>query len=140
MHTVIMFALLIIVLFGIFFSIFATQNTSGVPVHLLGYWSGNIPLYMVSLLSLFTGVVMSWILSIFGWASTFFTLHSKDSYIKKSEGKIDKLQQKISELEVENATLREEKQQIRVEAKDKIDEVKLKRSNPTVIDRLRTSL
>lgn len=139
-HTNSMFALLIITLFGIFFAMFATQNTGDVPVHILGYWSGSIPLYLVSLLSLFTGIVISWILSLFGWAATFFTLHSKDAYIRKTDGKIDSLQRKIHELEIENERLRGEKHEVEQEAKDKIEEVKLRNTRPNIVDKLRTAI
>jgi FtsZ-binding cell division protein ZapB len=130
-----MFALLVIVLFGLLFSYLAGQNTFGVPVHIFNYQWNNIPLYLVALLSLLIGIALSWGLSIVNWTATTFTLMGKNTHIKKTEAEIALLQRTIHELKEENTALRNQKGRIRSDTQEKIAETKQKYPRRSFFDR-----
>jgi len=132
-----MLALLVITLFGILFSVIATQNTLGVPIRIMSYEFYSIPLYLVALFSLLIGVILSWSLSLFDWLSTAFTLRGKDVDLKHSNQEIIKLKQQLNDLKIENSRLKGEKEEIKVEAGEKVEEIKKNYPRPNLIDRIR---
>ena len=60
-----MFALIILVIFGIGVAFFATQNTQAISITVANYPLTGIPLYLIVLGSLLLGFLVSWILSFF---------------------------------------------------------------------------
>ena len=104
-----MLALVVVLLFGILFAVFATQNTTLTTITIANYELSGIPLYIVALGGLLLGVVISTILSFFDAIATFFTLHGKDSAISSHQRTINDLKRKIRDLELDNAKLRGER-------------------------------
>ena len=104
-----MLLLLVIILFGILLAVFATQNTQPASITLATYRLTDIPMYVVLMGSLLVGVLMSWVLSLFGAASSFFTLRRRESTIHGMDRTIADLKRKNHDLEVENVKLRERK-------------------------------
>jgi len=100
-----MFYLIIAAVIGTVFALLATQNTLSVPIHIAGYTWASIPLYVVAIISLLVGLVISWLLSIVNWASSSLTMHSKELRAKKAETGMAQLQAKIQALEIKNAEL-----------------------------------
>jgi uncharacterized integral membrane protein len=96
-----MLSLFILVLFGVGVAFFATQNSQVTSVVLGPYSLANIPLYMVVIGAILFGILVSWIVSLFGFISTSMTLRSKDGRIRSTESR-------IRQLENENAALRDE--------------------------------
>ena len=103
-----MLALIVIVLFGLGFAYFSTLNTLTVHVNLFGTLL-IVPLYGLVLGSILLGVVVSWILSLFDWAASAWTLRSRESKIKESEEDILGLRKRVYDLELENTRLRGER-------------------------------
>src|SRR5438874_1912771 len=101
-----MLLLIAAVVLGLLFALVSTQNTQGVMLRLGDYGLTNIPLYLVVFGSILVGLFLSWVLSLFGWVSTRFTLHGKDVHIKHSEKMIDSLKSRVHDVELENAKLR----------------------------------
>jgi uncharacterized integral membrane protein len=103
-----MSVLIIAVTFGLLFAVLATQNTNPVTVQAGNFIFRDIPLYLIVLFSLLTGLVISWILSLFGWASSAMTLSGKNSELRRTHREAEQLQARVHELENENAQLRGE--------------------------------
>ena len=97
--------LIITVLLGLVLAYFATQNTQSVSVN----FAGNIltvPLYILAIVSVLIGLLISGIISMIDSLSSSLALHSKDTKIRQKEQTLEQLSAKIHNLEVENARLR----------------------------------
>lgn len=103
-----MFALIILVIFGLGMAFFATQNTIPTSISIANYRFTGIPLYMIAIGSLLLGVFISWIISITDAFSSTLAIHGKDSKIKDADRAIENLKEEIHELEIENARLKGE--------------------------------
>jgi len=101
-----MFALIILVVFGLGMAYFATQNTVPTSIYIADYRFGGIPLYIIVIGSLLLGIFISWIISVAGAFSSILTIYGKNSKIKNADKTIDELKEKKHELEVENAGLK----------------------------------
>lgn len=100
-----MTTLILIVLFGIGFALFATQNTSSVTVQLAGYIL-SLPLYIVAFGSLLVGLFISWILSIIDSIATWVKLSGRENQLYETRQAVESLENRIHELELENTQLR----------------------------------
>lgn len=101
-----MLALLLLIIFGLGVAYFATQNTGLVHILLGGYLMKDIPLYVIVVGSLLLGIFISWLVSMVDTFSTFFTLHGKDSEIKRIQKELQHLQHENQILEEENNRLK----------------------------------
>lgn len=104
-----MFALILMIIFGMLLVFFALENTNNVTMTVANYSIPNIPLYMVVIGSILLGLFVGWFMSIFEWISSSFTMRGKDNAIKSAKTTVTKLEERIHELEVENARLKGEK-------------------------------
>ncbi len=103
-----MFALIVLVVFGIGVAYFATQNTQATSIVLGGYTLTGTPLYLIVLGSLLLGFVVSWIISLVDVISSALKIHGKDSAIKDSNKQIAELTKRVHQLELENERLKGE--------------------------------
>lgn len=103
-----MFALIVLVVFGIGVAYFATQNTQSVSITLASYPVSGIPLYLIVLGSLLLGFVVSWIISLVDVISSALKIHGKDSTIKDANKQIAELTKRVHQLELENERLKGE--------------------------------
>ena len=94
-----------IVVFGLVFSLFATQNTIPVVVTLAGS-EFEMPLYMMVIASLFFGLLLSFIMSLFESFSSSLAIWGRDSRIKQDNKEIQNLNDRIHQLELENTRLK----------------------------------
>lgn len=101
-----MISLLILIVSGGIFAYFATQNTQSVSINLFHYVIPSIPLYVVVLGALLIGIIISMIMSFFGFISTTLKIFGKNSTIKQSTKEIDNLKKRIHDLELENENLK----------------------------------
>lgn len=101
-----MFALIVLIAFGIGVAYFATQNTQNVAVTIANYPISNIPLYLIVLGSLLLGFVVSWVISFVDVISSALKIHRKESTIKDANKEISSLNKRIHELELENERLK----------------------------------
>lgn len=114
----VMLTLIFTILFGIGFAFFATQNISTTTISLGPYIFAGVPLYLVALLSLFVGILLSAIISGLNSFAAYLSLRGKDVKIHQTEKEVDRLQDKIKLLEMENAKLKGEPVNKRVELTD----------------------
>ena len=103
-----MFALIILVIFGIGVAFFATQNTQAISITVANYPLTGIPLYLIVLGSLLLGFLVSWILSFFDVISSALKIHRKESTIKDANKQISELTKRVHQLELENERLKAE--------------------------------
>ena len=101
-----MFALIVLIIFGIGVAFFATQNTQTISINLANNPLDGIPLYLIVLVSLLLGFVLSWLISLIDVISSAFKLHGKDSAIKNSNKQISELTKTVHKLELENERLK----------------------------------
>jgi len=98
--------LIVLIISGAGFAYFATQNTARVAISLFHYSIPNVPIYVVVLAALLIGILICWVISVFGSISTSLTIFGKNNKIKKDSKQIDDLNKKIHDLEIENANLK----------------------------------
>ena len=127
--------LIIAVIAGIGTAYFATQNPIMVPITLASYHFLNIPLYMLVAGSLLFGLLIAWIISLFGALGNSFLFHKQNNRIQNDNKIIQDLTDKIHDLELENVRLKEKNQQTKV-----IAQQDTRFGNPSLLTRLRQSL
>src|SRR4051812_41101594 len=106
-----MFTLILLVILGLVFGYFATQNTQTITISLAHYMVTDIPLYVAVGITLLIGLSLSWLLSLLDSLSFVMKLRGKDSTIKDSKKNIQELTKRINQLELENAVLKGKKEQ-----------------------------
>ncbi len=101
-----MFTLILLVVLGLVFGYFATQNTQSVPVTLANTTLTDVPLYILLGITLLIGFGISWVINILDSITAAFKLRGKDKTIKNAKATVGELEKRVSELEVENAKLK----------------------------------
>lgn len=104
----IMLALIILFIFGIGVAFFATQNTQAISITLANYPLTGIPLYLIVLVSLLLGFVVSWIISFVDVIASALKMHGKENTIKNAHKQISELTKRVHQLELENERLKGE--------------------------------
>jgi uncharacterized membrane protein YciS (DUF1049 family) len=104
----IMFALIVLFIFGIGVAFFATQNTQAISITLANYPLTGIPLYLIVLVSLLLGFVVSWIISSVDVIASALKMHGKENTIKNANKQISELTKRVHQLELENERLKGE--------------------------------
>ncbi len=99
-----MSTLIVVVLTGIVFAYFATQNAAVVLVNLLGN-TYALPLYGIVLGSLLLGLVIAGIIGSIDSLSSLFEIRSRDSKLNQKQKTVEDLNRKIQALEIENTRL-----------------------------------
>lgn len=102
----IVFAFIVLIIFGIALILFATQNSQTVSINFAGYHLDRIALYLLVLASLLLGFVVSWLMSLFGNISSAFKIRGKENTIKNANKRIADLNKKVNQLEIENERLK----------------------------------
>jgi len=103
-----MLALIVLVVFGIGVAFFATQNTQTVSITLGNYPLTGVPIYLIVLVSLLLGFVVSWIINLVDVISSALKIHGKENTIKDANKQISELTKKVHQLELENERLKGE--------------------------------
>lgn len=102
-----MVVLIVGVIFGIAIGYFATQNTVPVTLRVGDYAFADIPLHLIILGSLVTGVFVSWILYLAKIVSSGATAYGKDYLaMRRARRMAADLEQRVQKLEAENVRLR----------------------------------
>lgn len=101
-----MFTLILLVVIGLSFGYFATQNTTGVPVNIAGVVYSQVPLYIVLGITLLIGLALSWIISMIDSIYVSMSMCGKDNVIKDTKRSNAELMKQVRQLELENAKLR----------------------------------
>ena len=100
-----MTSLITLVVLGLGFAYFATQNAGFVSITLANNLF-TIPVYTLALGSLLIGLLISGFIHLVSYISSLFDLHNKDVQINQSQKTVDELSKRLKELEIENTKLR----------------------------------
>lgn len=100
-----MFTLILLVVIGLGFGYFATQNTQQFTLTLAGAPIYGVPVYIAIGITLLIGFAICWIISLSDTFSSFLTIRGKNSKIKDSKNAINDLTKRVNQLEIENARL-----------------------------------
>ena len=101
-----MLSLILLIISGALFAFFATQNTHKTDITLAYYTISGVPVYVMVLGALLLGILISWIISFFGFVSSSLTIRGKNSKINESKKEIGNLEKRIRDLELENERLK----------------------------------
>lgn len=91
---------------ALFIFFFAFQNSQNVTVQFLNYVLNDVPLYLVVILSILAGIILSFVISIPGSISATVSMFNKDRKIKSTEKTLEKVANKVKGLEIENTKLK----------------------------------
>lgn len=133
-----MLNLLIIVIFGIGFAYFATQNTGLISLQ-LGSYLWQLPLYLIALGSLLVGLFVSSILSALDSISTWSSIRGKEHKIKERDSEIQKLENRVKELELENSKL-DSRREVKYKDEEKIDHTREETERKSLLGKIRSNL
>ncbi len=96
------------VLIAALFAFFATQNTVPVSINFMGYTLSNIPLYLVVLIPLLVGLLLSFLLHLAKDLSSSLTISEEKGRVKNLKKELADVTKQAHKLEVENAKLKAE--------------------------------
>jgi lipopolysaccharide assembly protein A len=100
-----MFSFIFLIVLALGFGYFATQNTQNVSVNFAGETLSHLPMYIVLVVTLFIGFILSWFNNLFDTIIAFVTISGNEKKIKEGKGTINDLTKRINQLEIENAKL-----------------------------------
>ncbi len=103
-----MLALFLFLAFGLLFGYFATLNTLAASVSFGAYTAQSLPIYIIVLLSLGIGVVVSSLFYIFKSLSNKLAMGKKDKELESVQKEMADLMKKVHRLELENTRLKTE--------------------------------
>ncbi|CAN5287453.1 hypothetical protein BH10PAT1_BH10PAT1_5930 [soil metagenome] len=101
-----MIAIILVIVFGIFFSFFATKNSAPVSLNLGGHIINPVPLYLVILISIAIGVAVVGFIYLVRILSDKLTLSKKKSELKNTKEEVTDLNKQVHKLELENIKLK----------------------------------
>jgi len=101
-----MLNIIILLLAGSAFAYISKDNLSPVTLNVAHYTFANIPLFYVIVGSLLVGLVLSYIVQIFGRIATAFVLRGNRQEMKSSQDEILELTKRVHQLELENEQLK----------------------------------
>ena len=100
-----MVTIILIVLFASLFGYFATQNTADITLHFYKYTTHPLPIYLIILISIGIGLVVTMIINFLRWFTTNMKLSKKERELKKTEGEVNELTKTVHKLELRNTKL-----------------------------------
>lgn len=100
-----MFALVFTLIFSILVAYFVTQNTVEFTLYLGSYSIPRVPLYLIILLSVLTGVFFVWIFYFLTSISSTVIIKRKNQALKDAEEENTELRKRVHQLELENTKL-----------------------------------
>ena len=103
-----MMTLILIVVFSLVFGYFSTQNTELVTIHFGEYSTPGIPVYLVILVSIALGLLITTAVSMFKMLSASSKINQKDSELKKTKEEVVELTRQVHKLELEDTRLKTE--------------------------------
>ncbi|KKQ42932.1 MAG: hypothetical protein US60_C0010G0021 [Microgenomates group bacterium GW2011_GWC1_37_8] len=101
-----MLVLVLVIIFGVAFSYFATQNTGGITIYLGSYTLGNIPLYLVVLGSMAICLSIAGLIYLLKNLSSSLTISEKESELRDVKKELAEITKHAHKLELENTKLK----------------------------------
>lgn len=103
-----MLRLIPIVLSALIFGYFASENAHRVDITIASVRYEHTPLYLIVGISMLTGVVLSWFLSIVYHIGISTRMRGKEKKLNQTQKTVNELTRRIHELELENVKLKTE--------------------------------
>ncbi len=97
-----MLLLIVILIFGSLFSVFAAQNNTPVDVTFLTYSLPQVPVYLIAFFSLWVGVMITWLINAPHILGKTFSLKDKDKKLAEEEMTKAQLTKRVHKLEMQN--------------------------------------
>jgi hypothetical protein len=101
-----MIALILFITFGLFFSYFATLNTTVVTLNFGVYILKNVPIYILVIISVGLGVIFASLFYFVKSISYKFAFGQRNKELKDKSKEIALLTRQLHEMEIENAKLK----------------------------------
>ena len=103
-----MFTLFFTVALGIFFSVFATQNTSLISLNFIGYTIPNVPIYLAILVPVLVSLSVSLFIQFVRNISTGMTGSNQKNKINDLKRELGEVTRDLHKNELENAKFKNE--------------------------------
>ena len=103
-----MFTLFFTVTLGIFFSVFATQNTGLISLNFVGYTIPNIPVYLAILVPVLITLLVGWFIQFIRSISTRMTGSNQKNKINDLKKELAEVTKDLHKNELENAKFKNE--------------------------------
>lgn len=101
-----MYVLVVTVIFGVIFAVFATQNTGTTTIYFSNYSLPNVPIYLVILLPLLLGLSFSFFIHLLRTLSDSLTISEHKDEIKNLKKELTEVTKDVHKLELENTKLK----------------------------------
>jgi uncharacterized integral membrane protein len=98
-----MIVLLVAIIFGVAFAVFANFNTGEVDINFVRYVLKGVPLYLVILVPLLIGVLVSYIIYLIRALSSDLTVSEYKDETKNLKKELAEVTKEAHQLELENA-------------------------------------
>lgn len=103
-----MFTLFFTVALGIFFSIFATQNTGLISLNFVGYTIPNVPIYLAILVPVLITLTVGWFIQFIRSISTRMAGSNQKNKINDLKRELAEVTKDLHKMELENAKFKNE--------------------------------
>ncbi|OGM15685.1 hypothetical protein A2V56_02095 [Candidatus Woesebacteria bacterium RBG_19FT_COMBO_42_9] len=103
-----MLTLVVTVLFGLGFALFATQNTGHTAINVGPYALAEVPVYLVILASVILTLLVTGFIYLLKSLSTSMTISEKEDELKKTKDELAEITKQAHKLELENTKLKAE--------------------------------
>jgi len=101
-----MLMLVITVVFGIIFAVFATQNPGSAPLYFGPYSFLNVPIYLIILIPLLIGLFISFLIHLLKSLTNSLTISEHQDEIKNLKKDLTEITKEAHQLELENTRLK----------------------------------
>ncbi len=116
-----MLSLILAILFGLSITFFAFQNSASTPIVIGSFFLPSVPVYLVVIVSMLTGILMAWFISAIEGMSHMMNVRRKDNLIRDDRKSMVQMEEKIKRLEAENANLKQQRDPKEVVVEDRHD-------------------
>src|SRR4030043_1716685 len=101
-----MLVLVVAIIFGLAFAVFANFNTQPVDINFIKYVLRGVPLYLVILAPLLIGVFVSYIVYLIRALSSDLTVSEYKDEVKKLKAELTEVTKEAHQLELENTKIK----------------------------------
>lgn len=101
-----MLNIIFLLITGSVFAYISKDNLAQVTFNIAGYTFANIPLFYVIMGSLLIGLIVAYLVQLFGSIATVFVLRGNRKAMKSGQDEILELTKRIHQLELENERLK----------------------------------
>lgn len=107
-----MIGIILTLIIGFGIALLSRFNTSGIAITIGDYTYSDIPLYVITVGTYLTGLLLAWVIEVPQAIATAFQIMGLGHKINSGQNAIIQLQNKINKLEIENIKLQERNKSI----------------------------